>query len=175
MSAQLTAGIAKVVGAMVKDKTELDLATANQVAGALAKNFKVKPDEVAILRLGGNGKHLEFVVPEKLSKIGSLPLSSTNALSVRTVRDRKVEFINKFSAAVHPTVFEAVKFSKQGSDPIQKIISVPIVAEGQGVGVIQISRKGKTAGAAGPDFGPKDVQELTQVATALAACLRPGS
>ena len=79
MSAQLTAGIAKVVGAMVKDKAELDLATANQVAGALAKNFKVKPDEVAILRLVGDGRHLEFVVPEKLSKIGSLPLSSTNA------------------------------------------------------------------------------------------------
>lgn len=173
MSAQVTAGVARVIAEMVKGKTELDPALATLVAGAIAKNFKVKPEEVALLRLSGKGKQLEFIVPEKLAKVGTVPMTSTNSLAVRTVRDRKAEFINNFSAATHPTVFEAVRLSKEGSDPIQKILSVPILSEGKGTGVIQLSRKGKTAGAAGPDFTPKDVEELSQVASVLAPCIQP--
>lgn len=173
MSAQPVSGVARVIGEMIKGKTELDVAVGNLVAGAIAKNFKVKLEEVAILRLAGKGKLLEFIVPEKLAKVGTIPMTSTNALAVRTVRDRRGEFINNFSAAAHPTVFEAVKLTKEGDDPIQKIISVPIVAEAKAVGVIQVSRKGKTAGAAGTDFTAKDMEELAQVASALAPCIQP--
>ena len=171
--AELTVGVARVIAEMVKDKP-LDAALGNQVAGALAKNFKVKPDEVPILRMAPSGKQLEFIVPEKLGKIGTIPMTSTNALAVRTARDRRAEFVNNFTAATHPTVFEAVKLGKEGGDPIQKILSVPVLAEGKTVGVLQISRKGKTTQAAGPDFAAKDVEELTQVATALSKCLQAG-
>lgn len=172
MSAQVTAGVARVIAEMVKGKTEMDTALGNLVAGAIAKNYKVKQDEVAILRLSTTGKQLEFIVPEKLGKVGTIPLTSTNALAVRTVRDRRGEFVNNFSAAAHPTVFEAVKLTKEGDDPIQKIISVPVMVEGKALGVIQVSRKGKTTAAAGADFVAKDVEELNQVATAIAPCLK---
>ncbi|MBI4467042.1 MAG: GAF domain-containing protein [Acidobacteria bacterium] len=165
-------GVARVIAEMVKDKGPLDAAVGNQVAGAIAKHFKVKPDEVAILRMSPTGKQLEFIVPEKLGKVGTIPMTSTNALAVRTARDKRTEFVNNFTAAAHPTVFEAVKLSKEGGDPIQKIISIPVLAEGKTVGVIQVSRKGKTTGAAGPDFGPKDVEELNQIATTLVPCLK---
>lgn len=172
MGAPITSGVARVIGEMVKGKAELDVATAGQVANAIAKNFKVKPDEVAILRMNLKVKQLEFIVPEKLAKVGSIPMSSTNALAVRTARDRKSEFINNFASSAHPTVFEAVKLSKEAGDPIQKIISVPILSEGKTVGVLQVSRKGKTTGAAGADFAAKDVDELNQIASSLAPCIQ---
>lgn len=170
MTAQITSGVARVVAEMVKGKKELDVALANQVAGAIAKNFKVKLDEVAILRLTPSGRELEFVVPEKLAKVGTIPLTSTNALAVRTVRDRKPELVNKFTTSEHPTVFEAVPLREEGRVPIQKILSVPILVKGKAAGVIQVSRKGATPAAAGADFTHKDSGELSQVASALASC-----
>jgi hypothetical protein len=157
---------------MVKGKPELDSAAGNQVAGAVAKHFKVSAEEVAILRVAPGGKMLEFIVPEKLGKVGSVPISSTSSLAARTASSGKGEFINNFTTAKHATVFEGVKLTKEGSDPIQKILSVPILVSGKPHGVIQVSRKGKSAGAAGPDFSQKDVDDLGQVATAISPCFQ---
>ncbi|HXE74683.1 MAG TPA: GAF domain-containing protein [Candidatus Xenobia bacterium] len=174
MGAPVTAGVARVIGAMVEGKAELDAELGKQVAGAIAKNFKVKPEEVAILRVTGGGKHMEFIVPARLAQVGSIPMTSTNSLAVRTARDKRAEAINNFGAAQHPTVFEAVRLAKgESSEPIQKIISVPILVGGHSAGVIQVSRKGKNPASAGPDFTQKDVEELTQVAAALAGCFQP--
>lgn len=173
MAAQLTLGVARVIAEMVKGKEELDPATGKTVAGAIAKHFNLKSENVAILRLRRNGKQLEFLVPEKLSKIGTIPMTSTRALAVRTLRDRRSEVINNFQSAEHHTVFEAVKLSKEGGGPIQKIISAPILVEGKGAGIIQISRKGKTPGAAGPDFSAEDSKQLGQICTALSSCFQP--
>ena len=166
--AELTAGIARVIAAMVKGKTALDLATANTIAVALAKNFELKDGEVGLLRLGGGGRQLEFIVPEELARIGSIPLTSTTSVAVRTVRDGRPEVINNFSNVKHTTVFEAMPMSKGSRKPIQKIISVPVTGETGTIGVIQISRKGQSADEAGPDFSPKDLAEITQVAQAIA-------
>lgn len=167
------AGVTRVITEMVKGKTELDDALGKLVAGAIAKSFSVKADDVAILKLTPNGKQLVFIVPEKLAKVGSIPLTSTRALAVRTLKEKRVEFVNNFQAAEHHTVFEAVKLTKEGSDPIQKILSAPILVGGKGAGVIQISRKGKSPGAAGPDFSAKESAEVTQIAAALASCFTP--
>lgn len=174
MAAQSKLGVARVITEMVKGKEELDANTSKMVAGAVAKHFNLKLENVAILQLTKNGKQLHFIVPEKLSKIGSIPITSTRALAVRTLRDRRPEVINKFQAAEHHTVFEAVKLSKEGGGPIQKIISAPIMAGDKPSGVMQISRKGKSPGAAGPDFSPKDSKELGEICAALGSCLRPG-
>lgn len=174
MSAQPTVGVARVIAEMVKGKNEMDTDLGKVVAGALAKNYGVTPDDVAILRLTANGKQLDFIVPEMLGKVGSVPMTSTRALVVRTLREKRPECINNFSASEHHTVFEGVRLVRgQSSDPIQKIISAPILAEGKPAGVIQVCRKGKTPAAAGADFSPKDVSDLSQVATALSSCIRP--
>jgi len=164
------AGVTRVISEMVKGKTELDLAMAKMVAGAIAKFFSVKADDVAILSLTPNGKQLVFIVPEKLGQVGSIPLTSTRALAVRTLKEKRADFINNFQAAEHHTVFEAVKLTKEGSDPIQKILSAPIMAGAKAGGVIQVSRKGKTPGAAGADFAAKDSTELAQICAALSSC-----
>ena len=170
--AQLTAGIARVIQAMVKGKKEMDESTSERVVGAICQNFKLKEGEVSIMRLAQNGKQLEFVVPSELAKIGTLPMTSTTAVAVRTVKDGRPETINNFPNIKHPTVFEAIPLTKGSRDPIQKIASAPVINSGKkSVGCIQISRKGKTAAAAGPDFSPKDLQELAQVAIALSPVL----
>jgi hypothetical protein len=174
MAAQSKLGVARVITEMVKGKEELDANTGKMVAGAVAKHFNLKQENVAILQLTKSGKQLHFIVPEKLSKIGSIPITSTRALAVRTLRDKRPEVINKFQAAEHHTVFEAVKLTKEGGGPIQKIISAPIMAGSKPSGVMQISRKGKSPGAAGPDFSPKDSKELSEICAALSSCLQPG-
>ena len=164
------AGVTRVISEMVKGKSELDGAVAKMVASAVAKYFSVKSDDVAILVLTPNGKQLIFLVPEKLAQVGSIPLTSTRALAVRTLKEKRAEFINNFQAAEHHTVFEAVKLTKEGADPIQKILSAPIIAGSKGAGVIQVSRKGKSPGAAGGDFAAKDSTELAQICAALSSC-----
>lgn len=174
MAAQSTVGVARVITEMVRGKEDFDAETAKMVAGAIAKHFSLKGEDVAILRLVRKGKQLEFIVPEKLSRVGTIPMTSTRALAVRTLRDKRAEVINNFQGAEHHTVFEAVKLTKEsGGDPIQKIISAPIMTGGKPAGVIQVSRKGKSPGAAGPDFSSQDSTELTQICNALASCLQP--
>lgn len=142
------------------------------VAQALGKMFSVAPDEVAILALHPKTKSLRFIIPEKLSVVGSIPLTSTNALAARTARDRKGELINNFSSARHASVFEGVPLGRSQGETIHKIMSAPIL-DGTGVvGVIQISRKGHSVAKCGPDFTPKDLRTLTSLSPSLEQFLK---
>lgn len=172
MADKLVADLNRVVDELVKAGGPIEGSTLSKLAEQIGKEFRVKSDEVAILALTDGDKFLQFLVPEKLKQVGNIPMTSTNALAVRTAREKRPEVINNFSTARHPTVFEAVPLGPQRGDPIQKIMSVPITADSKVVGVIQVSRKGKTMGAAGSDFTPKELAELVKVAAVMARCLK---
>ena len=172
MSDKLVLDLAKVVDEMVKAGAAINQGTLAKLAEQVSKGFGVKSDEVAVLALVSNDKFLKFVVPEKLQQVGNIPMTSANSLAVRTARDKRPEIINNFTTARHPTVFEAVPLGQQRGDPIQKIMSAPLVAESKVVGVIQVSRKGKTLGAAGADFSPKDLNDLVAVGAVLGKCVK---
>jgi len=138
----------------------------------ISKNFGLQAHEVAILGLTSDGRSLRFLAPEALRTVGQIPLSSTNSLAARTVRERRPELINHFSVVPHASVFEAVPIeAEKRGDPIQKIMSSPIVASGKVVGVLQVSRKGKAATDAGPDFTHPQLRELKTIADALGPCV----
>jgi|HubBroStandDraft_1064217.scaffolds.fasta_scaffold331704_2 hypothetical protein len=138
----------------------------------ISKNFGLEPHEVAILGLTTDGRSLRFLAPENLRTVGQIPLSSTNSLAARTVRERRPELINHFSVVPHASVFEAVPIAEEKrGDPIQKIMSSPILASGKVVGVLQVSRKGKAATDAGPDFTHPQLRELKLIADTLAPCV----
>jgi hypothetical protein len=138
----------------------------------ISKNFGLQAHEVAILGLTNDGRSLRFLAPENLRTVGQIPLSSTNSLAARTVRERRPELINHFSVVPHASVFEAVPIAEERrGDPIQKIMSSPILASGKVVGVLQVSRKGKAASDAGPDFTHPQLRELKLIADALAPCV----
>lgn len=147
------------------------LITPNAVCSQLAKVFDVRPAEVALLRR--DGEFLRFIFPQELAQIGSIPINGS-AVAARTARSRRAELSNEFVKVRHGSVFESVRLQQDAPMTIQKLMSVPIIAEGDMVvGVVQISRKGATRQAAGPDFRPDDLQRLKQTAAEIASVLLP--
>jgi hypothetical protein len=171
MSSKLAGEIAKIIEEAAEQGRSADPETLGRVAAQLARGFKVGNDEIAILALAASGKFLVFRYPEKLQNIGQIPMTSTTALAVRTARERRPEVINNFAIVRHTTVFEAVPLGDDPSDPIQKIMSVPILdGSHRTVGVLQICRKGRSLASAGADFTPKDLSELAAIGRLLAPC-----
>ena len=157
----LSLDLARMLEEVRKAGGKLGAQRLEDIAARIGRTFRAKSDEVAALRVSPDGKHLRFVFPQKMVKIGQLPITTTNSLAVRTVRDKRGEIVNNFSTYKHPTVFEAVQLSgEETSAPIRKIMSAPMVVDNRVVGVIQVSRKGRPGEAVGVDFTPKDLKEL---------------
>jgi hypothetical protein len=150
--------------------------TAERIGAELAKTFGVQLHEVGILKIVG--PNLVFMYPPRLHNVGSIPLNTSGSIAARTASAKRAEVINNFAQTRHTSIFEAVELeSKQHAigekweksvQPIQKLMSVPVVGPGGVLGVIQLSRKGTSAPAAGPDFSAPDLQKLVAVAGALA-------
>jgi GAF domain-containing protein len=150
--------------------TGLDGARLVELLHVVGKAFAVQPDEIAILVVF-QGRFLKFLIPAKLQSIGQIPLTSATSLAARTARERKPELINHFTTVPHASVFEAVPLFDERGDPIQKIMSVPLILDGKSIAVIQVSRKSKTVATAGPDFTPQNLRDLVAFAGALAPCI----
>jgi len=148
--------------------------TPEQVGTELAAKFRVKPGEVAILRLESN--LLRFLYPEELKTAGSIPLSSSTAVAAHTAQTKKVELFNNFTKVKHVSIFETIKLGSVESEEeppqppmIQKLMSAPALDErGRVLGVIQVCRKGYDLRTAGPDFSLDDLQQLELAAKAIA-------
>lgn len=162
--------VSTLVNGMLTRGTKLEPAHFAKIAEAAGRVFSVQPDEVAMLSLTADGRFLRFRVPEQLQTIGQIPMTSGSALAARTVREKRAEIVNNFSTMPHASVFEAVRLNDRRQEPIQKIMSAPILNEGKVVGVIQISRKAKAAKSA-QDFTPRDLTHLVSIAELLASVL----
>ena len=172
MSEQLAGDFSALIDSLAKQGGVPESEALANVSKSLAKLFGVDPDEVAILSLNTKSKNLRFVIPEKLAAVGSIPLSSATALAARTARERRPELVNTFSSARHATVFEGVPLGRDPNELIQKIMSAPILDGTVVRGVVQISKKGRTATDAGMDFAQRDLIALTQLSPALGRFLK---
>ncbi|MBZ5702183.1 MAG: GAF domain-containing protein [Acidobacteriia bacterium] len=161
--------LADALGGETGAECPISLAT---VAERLAKALDVQPDEVAILALSGRTRQLQFLSPEKLRNVGSIPASSTSSLAARTARENRPEIVNNFPNTRHASVFEGVPLEGRDTvDTIQKIISAPILAEGKVIGVLQVSRKGTSPRKAGPDFTQEDLGKVLALCRPLGKLL----
>lgn len=139
-------------------------------AQLLNKAFKVQAHEVAIFSFDPQKELFYFVWPGKLRATGFVPLSTTDSLLARTGREKKAMINNYFARTSHASVFECVKLDEDPTsalDPIQKIMSVPLLDKGQLKGVIQISRKGANLSAAGSDFTQTELDALIAIGQSL--------
>jgi hypothetical protein len=161
--------IANALGTQHGDGSQVSLAS---VAEKIAKNLGVRNDEVGILAVSTRWRHLHFLVPEALKKVGFIPLSSNSALAARTARDSRPEIENNFATARHATVFEGVKITGEPAEAIQKMLSAPILLNGKVVGVIQISRKGMNQASSGPDFNAEDLGKILAICKPLGKILQ---
>jgi hypothetical protein len=150
-----------------KGELSMDSESLEILSREIGKLFGVAPDEVAVMELTRSGKALKFVLPEKLRVVGEIPLTSTTALAVRSVRERRADIVNNFASSRHAIVFEGVPLGRKPNEIIQKIMSMPILQGDAVVGVAQISRKGLSQAAAGPDFTAKDLTALQSLNGAL--------
>jgi hypothetical protein len=167
MPDQQIAELGALVNTMESNGVAPDSDALGNVASLVAKHFGVDVDEVAILKLVPKYKSLKFVIPEKLSPVGTIPLTSTTALAARTARERKAEVVNNFSTARHANVFEAVPLGRDPNELIQKIMSAPILDGTRVQGVVQISRKARTLAQAGADFTQRDLRALVSLSPTL--------
>jgi GAF domain len=172
MIEQQTAAFASFVETLSAAGVAPDSEALEKIARALAKLFDADPDEAAILLIDPKSKNLKFVIPEKLAAVGSIPLSSTNALAARTARERRAEVVNNFSSSRHSTVFEGVPLGRRQGETIQKIMSAPILEGTQIRGIVQISRKGHSPSSAGTDFTQKDLRLLVSLSPTLERFLK---
>jgi len=143
-----------------------------QCCTELSRIFRVRPNEVALLRLE-NGL-LRFIFPGELATAGSIPISSSSAVAAHTAVTRKVELFNNFTRVKHASIFESVKPSEENGEEfrpatIHKLMSAPVLDKADKVlGVVQICHKGFDLASAGPDFTLDDLQKLEFVTQALA-------
>src|SRR5271155_3920610 len=172
MPSEHIAELKKWVAEVVRQSNSGEFVGMNRIVDLVSKHFAVQAHEVAILTITPDDRFLRFVVPEKLQNVGQIPLTSTNSLASRTVREKRPEVINHFAVVPHSSVFEAVPIvQEERGEAIQKIMSAPILQERKVAAVIQISRKGKTAADAGPDFTHPQLRELKLVADTLSPCV----
>jgi GAF domain-containing protein len=169
MASEYILELKKWVGGAARHSDDRKSVEANRAIDLISKAFGVQAHEVAILGLTSDGRSLRFLAPNNLRVIGQIPLSSTSSLAARTVREKRPEIINHFSVVPHASVFEAVPITEsERGEPIQKIMSAPIVSAGNVIGVIQVSRKANAAAEAGPDFTQPELQELKVISDTLA-------
>src|SRR5208282_801628 len=149
--------------------------TLDGICTELAKLFGVRRTEVGILRL--EGELLRFTYPAELQSAGCIPISGS-AVAAKTALTKTAELYNNFANVPHRNVFELIKLTdperKDDDHPrIQKLMSAPIMGKQDEVlGVVQVSRKGASPRAAGPDFTVEELQTLESIARRVAA-LRP--
>jgi hypothetical protein len=166
-SAGLVSELERLAAAISTQKQGEQEISLPSVAERIAKSLGVKTEEVAILAVSTKWRHLHFLVPQALKNVGFIPLSSPSALAARTARENKIEMDNRFHETRHASVFEGVKTETLSAEAIQKIISAPILCGEKVVGVIQISRKGISPAAAGPDFASDDLTKVTALCRPL--------
>jgi hypothetical protein len=146
----------------VDNPRELFLDMSERVVKHVAAMFGAKNDEVAILFLTTDGKHLRFVSPRKFADLGTIPITKRDSIAVTIFARKTGEALNNVPMVKHVAFFESVKL-RDRAVPIQKMITVPILHKGEAMGVAQVSRKGETASEAGPDFTPTDVKRAQEV------------
>jgi hypothetical protein len=138
--------------------------TATRVCAEIASMFCVSTSAIGLLRL--EGRVLTFLFPAELRAAGSIPLSSS-AVAARTAVSRTAECFNNFAQG-HHSIFELIKLGNEPNDSsqtIQKLMSAPVIgADEMVLGVLQVSRKGISPGAAGPDFDAGDLARLEEAA-----------
>jgi hypothetical protein len=154
----------------VKDRLELLLDMGDRVVKTLTHEFSCKGDEVAILLLSSDGRHLRFIAPRRFSDLGSIPVTKRDSIAVGVLARRTGEVTNNVPMVRHVSFFESIKLRDKPA-PIQKMVTAPLLVRGQAVGVAQISRKGETPREAGPDFTPADLRHAQEVLDSVASYL----
>ena len=116
--------------------------------------------QTAILMADRDRSHLTFAYPEHLARGNVLPIDQ-NSFAGQVVLKRSVLLENSVPEEPHKDFFERIPDPTGEVRAIQKMIAAPLLdAEGEVIGVVEVSRTGRES--AGPDasFTSKDAENL---------------
>ncbi len=112
---------------------ELFLDMSERVVKYVAGAFGAKMDEVAILLLTTDARHLRFVAPRKFADLGTIPVTKRDSIAVNIFGRKVGEAMNNVPMVKHVAFFESVKL-RDRAVPIQKMITVPILQGEDAIG-----------------------------------------
>jgi len=144
-----------------RDPKEFFLELAELVARGAAESLGRQVDEIGILILGTDGKYLRFAAPRQLCDLGTIPTTKRDSIAIGVFNRKVAEANNNVPLARHVAFFESVKVSEKVL-PIMKMVTVPIMVDGQVIGIAQVSKKGDNLMEAGPDFSQSDVRKAVE-------------
>ena len=156
-----------------QDRGAFYLELASVVAQGAAETLGRPIDEIGILIAGGNDRYLRFVAPRQLTDLGTIPTTKKDSIAVNVFTRKVGEANNNVPMARRVAFYESVRMNDKVR-PIMKMVTVPIVSDGQVIGVAQVSKKGDTLAAAGPDFNAADVRKVAEYFESKAGFLRAG-
>jgi hypothetical protein len=141
-------------------------------AKTVAESFDVGANDVAILVRTADNLRLKFEHPPKLSTgINVFPVVA-NSMAGEVARTSRGLIENAFALTKHLAFYERILDKDEKATTIQKMMSVPVRADGACFAVVQVSRKGESAAAAGPDFSPMELGLLLEICDAIAPALK---
>ena len=143
-----------------RDPKDFFLDLADLVARGAAEELGREEDEIGILIAGSDGKYLRFVAPRKLCDLGTIPTTKRDSIAVAVYTRKTGEANNNVPLVRHVAFFESVRVGEKAR-PIMKMVTVPILHEGQVIGIAQVSKKGDNLMEAGPDFTAADVRKVS--------------
>lgn len=137
------------------------------IAEDVASFFSLRNHEIGLFSVNHKRQEISFLLPEGMAKKGTIPLTATNSLVVKTANDLVPYFDNYFARSRHLFMFEHMLTEKSSRIPVQKIMSVPIISGGIAQGVIQVAKKGESVIDAGADFTEQNLGDLVKIANIL--------
>lgn len=134
--------------------------------------------KVGILVRRPGTEQLVFVYPPHLAQGNSLPIDR-DSIAGRVALQKTTVVENNVVNETHRDIFERIPDAAGTLMPLQKMVAAPLV-DGKGVvfGVVEVSRAGETANAAGEDFLSRDAENLAKCCQVFApyiarACFDP--
>ncbi|MBI5166881.1 MAG: GAF domain-containing protein [candidate division NC10 bacterium] len=154
-------------------KREVFKGVLNQIASSIITIFSLEEDEVAIILIRDKGQLLRFAYPLELYEGGmnAFPVTASSVAG-QVVRSRQGLFFNDFQEIRHLSIYEKMRLKGREPRDIQKILSAPLILpDSKVIGVVQISRKGKSLAEAGKDFSKQDLEKLASLCSLAAPYL----
>ena len=108
--------------AKAESPRDLFLDMCQRVVKYVAGVFGAKTDEVALLFLTSDGKHLRFAAPRKFFDLGTIPITKRDSIAVTIFGRKTGEAINNVPMVKHVAFFESVRVSEK-VQPIMKMLT----------------------------------------------------
>jgi hypothetical protein len=138
------------------------------IADDVAGYYDLRSHEVGLFTVNHKRHEISFLLPEGMAKTGHIPLNAVHSLVARTANELVPSLDNSFVKTRHLFMFEHMLAEKSNRITVQKIMSVPIIADGRAKGVIQVGKKGSSLTEAGEDFTEQNLADLVAISALLA-------